>query len=119
MRIFLHDVCEAYLKSAEPLSRTIYLKQMEEDPKWFGVSSSEVLKLHELLYGLWNLEDYWNQTSKNHITNNLGMIPCISVPSLYLKINDGKVIGLTESCVYDRLNAGIPEFEAFTEETLK
>lgn len=58
MHIFLHDVSQAYLQSAEPLSRTIYLKPKQEDLKLFGVSFSEVLELQKSLYGLCDSGDY-------------------------------------------------------------
>lgn len=47
------------------------------------------------------------------------MMPFISDPTLNLKINNGKLVSLTENYVNGGLNAVISEFEALTKEPLK
>lgn len=47
------------------------------------------------------------------------MQPCLSDPSLYFKLDNGTLIGLTGNYVDDVLNAGTAEFETLTEATLK
>lgn len=119
LRLFLHDVSQAYLQSTEDMTRTVYLKPKAEDRKWFDVAENEALQLMKPLYGLCDSGDYWNVTIKRHITEDLSMTPCISDPSMYLKHENDSLIGMTGNYVDDELNSGTPKFEKLTEGTMR
>lgn len=54
---------------------------------------------------------------KNHITNDLEMVPCVSNLLPYVKNTNGILVCMTGSCVDDGLNCSTPEFEQLAEHT--
>jgi Reverse transcriptase (RNA-dependent DNA polymerase) len=61
-RIIAIDVTQAYLQSAEPLMRDVYIKPSAE----LKLNASQVLNLLRLLYGLADLVDFWGSALLNH-----------------------------------------------------
>lgn len=52
LRLFTHDVNQAYLQSKETLTRDVYLRPKVSDRHLFNVNEDELLKLDKPLYGL-------------------------------------------------------------------
>jgi hypothetical protein len=53
------DICQAYLQSATPLLRDVYVRP---DPNVIRLGKNELLKLLQPLYGLADAGNYWSQT---------------------------------------------------------
>lgn len=69
LRLWGHDITQAYLQSARKLMRDVYLKPSME----LELSSEQLLKLLEPLYGLADSGDYWNETMAQHLENDWDM----------------------------------------------
>lgn len=110
MRLFTHDVTQAYIQSEEHFFTNVFLVPKERDRHLFGVTSDKALKLIKPLYGLCDSGDYWAQTIERHLCSDLGMIPCILDPSLFMRIDNGTLTGLPGNYVDDNLNAGNEKF---------
>ena len=76
-RLFSTDVTQAYMQSAESLMRDVYIKPNGE----FELSKGQLLKLLKPLYGLVDSGDYWGKTFSQHLTDDLGMKPCVCNPA--------------------------------------
>ena len=114
-RLFSTDVTQAYLQSAERLMRDVYIKPNGE----FELSKDQLLKLLKPLYGLADSGDYWGKTFSQHLTDDLGMKPCVCDPALYgMKIEE-KLLGLCATCVDDALQAGNDKYQEITKATLQ
>ena len=114
-RLFSTDVTQAYLQSAESLMRDVYIKPNGE----FELSKGQLLKLLKPLYGLADSGDYLGKTFSLHLTDDLGMKPCVCDPALYgMKINE-KLLGLCATCVDDALQAGNGKYREITKATLQ
>lgn len=118
LRLFTHDVTQAYLQSKEMLTRDVYLRPKVSDRHLFDVKDDELLKLNKPLYGLCDSGDYWNATIEQHLTKDMHMVKAISDPSLYFRFHDNILIGLTGNYVDDNLNAGNVAFQKESELTL-
>lgn len=119
LRLFSHDVTQAYLQSKYELSRQIYIQPKKEDMYLFGLQDGELLHLIKPLYGICEAGDYWGVTIEEHLTNDLKMIPVPGDSALYVKSKDDEVIGVTGSYVDDSLNAGRAKFVKMTDATLQ
>lgn len=118
-RIFSHDVNQAYLQSKERLTRTIYLQPRPADAELFGVGDGEVLLLLLPLYGMCDAGDYWAVTLTGHVKDDLGMVPLTGDPSLFIKEENGRTVGLLGGYVDDLLNGGDESFQTLTQQTLE
>ncbi len=114
-KIWSHDVSQAYLQSADNLRRDVYIKA----PKEFNLKPGHVLKLLKPLYGLTDAGDYWNYTMKLHLVQDLGMTTSTADPSLFVKYENGKLIGVIATYVDDSLICGTDKFMEMTNATLK
>eukprot|EP00171_Calliarthron_tuberculosum_P023641 IDg23641t1 len=112
--IWTSDVRQAYLQSAEPLSRDIFIKT---PPMEFELESHQCLQLLKPLYGLCESGDLWHKTLDEHHRNDLGMTPFRSDPALYYTKSNGLLIGLSGGYVDDLLRAGSPEFDSISAKT--
>lgn len=119
LRLFLHDVMQAYLQAKDKLTRAVYLNPKPEDRHLFGLLTDYLLKLVKPLYGLCDSGDYWNITIDDHLKHDLCMTKAVSDVSLYFKFKGDQLYGITGNYVDDNINAGTPEFEKETEATLK
>jgi Reverse transcriptase (RNA-dependent DNA polymerase) len=83
-RIFSTYVTQAYLQSAEPLMRDVYIKPSAE----FERNANQVLKLLRPLYGLADSGDCWGSMLLNHLEEELGMKQTAGDPAMCFKILD-------------------------------
>lgn len=93
-RIFSHDVTQAYLQSEDRLTRKVFLLLKRVDMAHLGISGDEVLEILKPIYGMTNAGDYWGVTIDRHAKDDLGLIPLLVDPSLYIKRNDEDVDGV-------------------------
>ena len=114
-RLFSTDVTQAHLQSAENLMRDVFITPKGE----FELSKDQLLKLLKPLYGLADSGDYWDKTFSRHLTDDLGMRPCVCDPALYGMKIDEKLLGLCTTCVDDALQAGNDKYQAITKATLQ
>ena len=106
--IWTSDVRQAYLQSAEPLGRDIFIKTPVPA---FNLKPDECLKLLKPLYGLCESGDLWHATLDKHHRKDLGMVPLRSDPSLYALKSNGKLEGLAGGYVDDLIRTGTPRFK--------
>eukprot|EP00168_Porphyra_purpurea_P020863 TRINITY_DN895_c0_g1_i6.p1 TRINITY_DN895_c0_g1~~TRINITY_DN895_c0_g1_i6.p1 ORF type:complete len:1091 (+),score=259.84 TRINITY_DN895_c0_g1_i6:1132-4404(+) len=120
MRLFAHDITQAYLQSEDRYSRRIYLRPRPADRQYFVLEEDELLLLLRPLYGVVDAGDYWNATITNHVEGDLVMRALTSDPALYVKWgSDGSVVGLLAAYVDDLFMAGNKKFQTETEATLR
>ena len=79
--IWTYDVHQAYLQSAEPLSRDIFITKTVPE---FELDPSQCLKLLKPLYGRCESGDMWHSTLDKHHIDDLGMQTLRSDPALYV-----------------------------------
>lgn len=84
--IWTSDVRQAYLQSAEPLARDIFIAHPVPE---FELEPSQCLKLLKHLYGLCESGDLWHETLDKHHREDLGMNPMRSDPALYTYMKKG------------------------------
>lgn len=87
------DVHQAYLKSAERLSREIFITKPVPE---FELPPDQCLKLHKPLYGPCDSGGLWHKTLDEHHRNEMGMSPFCADPALYKLMADGLLVGLNE-----------------------
>lgn len=119
-RIYLNDTTQAYLQSRDKFTREIYLDPRPAERELFDLADDEVLLLNLPLYGVCDAGDYWHDTITAHIRDDLGMVPLVSDPALFIKQNaQSRLLGMTGAYVDDLLNGGGGDFQRVTEQTLK
>ena len=100
--IWTSDVRQAYLQSAESLTRDIFIKkpvpEFEPDP-------SQCLKLLKPLYGLYEAGHMWHATLDNHV-QDLRMKPLRSDPALHLLMTNALLKGMSGGYVDDLIRTG-------------
>lgn len=82
MRLFSHDVTQAYPQSKEKPSRRAYLCPKDEYRQFLGVGKGELLRIDKPLYGLCDSGHYWNVAIKVYIINDLQTERAVSDVSL-------------------------------------
>ena len=118
-RLFSHDMTQAYLQSDETLTRKVFLLPKRKDMGHFRISEKEIPQLLRPIYDMTDASDYWGVTVDNHAKNDLGLVPLLGDPSLYIKRNEEDVDGLLGMCVDDRCLAGNEKMQQLTKLTLK
>lgn len=63
--------------------------------------------------------DYWGVTVDRHAKQDLGFVPLLGIPSLYVKRNDEDLDGLLGMYVDDGALGGDSSMQELTELTLK
>lgn len=98
------DVGQAYLHSAEPLARGVFIRNTVPE---FKLHPSQCFRLIKPLYGLCLLEsgDIWHDTLDKHHIQDLGMKALRSNPALYILMEDGLLQGLSGGYVNDLIRA--------------
>lgn len=120
LRLFAHDITQAYLQSQGGYSRKIYLRPSAANTHLFGLQEDEVLLLLRPLYGICDAGDYWHATFTSHIEDDLGMTSLTSDRALYYKRDgDGHLSGSLGAYVDDSLMAGDRDLQQTTELTLR
>lgn len=87
LRLFSHDVTQAYLQAKKMLIRVVYVRHKPGDRHLFGVAEDELLKLLKLPYSQCDSDDYWNITVDEHLVKHLGMGQAVSDVSLYFQFD--------------------------------
>ena len=90
--VWTSDVRQAYLQSAEPLAREVFIAKPVPE---FELHPSQCLKLLKPLYGLCESGDLWHQTLDRHHREDLGMNPLRSDPALYVLMKNKLLHGLS------------------------
>ena len=91
--VWTSDVRQAYLQSAEPLERELYISKPAPE---FELNPSQCLQLLKPLYGLCESGDMWHDTLEKHHIMNLGMCPLRFDPALYVLMTKGLLKGSQE-----------------------
>lgn len=107
-------VSQAYLQSAEPLSRELFFSKRAPE---FELKPDQYLKLRKPLYGLRDSRDLWHRMLDNHHREDLGLTPPRSDLALYKIMSDNLLVGLSAGCVDDVIRAGTTEFREFSTAT--
>ena len=110
------DVTQAYLQSAKPLNREVYIRN---PPPEFELADDEALVLLRALYGLGESGDLWHETLDEHHRSDLGMTPLRSDPACYFALREGVLQGMSGTYVDDMLRAGNANFARLCEGTRK
>ena len=108
------DVKLAYLQSAEPLTRRVFIKNPAPE---FKLEPHECFELLRPLHGLSDAGDLWHKTLHSHLVNDLHLTPTKTDPSLYFAYANGELTGLSGFYVDDLLRAGTPEFRTSSSKT--
>lgn len=117
--LYFHDMVQAYLQSLAPPSREVFLQPKQEDHNILRLQHEEMLLLRKPLYGMCDAGDYWYATICEHLRSNLSMTPCTTDLSLWIRIKDGRLVGIEGNYVDDNLNAGTKKSEYVTDNTLE
>ena len=114
--VWTSDVRQAYLQSAEPLSRAIYIGKPSTE---FSLDPKQCLQLLTPLYGLCESGDLWHATLDKHHRQDLGMTPLDTDPALYYLVMDNSLAGLSGSYVDDIIRCGTDKFKSHCRSTGK
>lgn len=98
-RLFSHDFTQTYLQSKYELSRNIYIQSKEEDLQLFNVQKEELLQLTKPLHVVYETGYYWGITIDEHLIKDYKFLPAPGDSALHVRIEDGKLIGVTGSYV--------------------
>ena len=112
--IWTSDVRQAYLQSAEPLARDIFIRKLLAE---FELDPSQCLKLLKPLCGLCESEDLWHKTLAKRHREDLSMSPLRSDPVFYTLITNGVLKRLSGGYVDDLIRAGDTDFKEVFKKT--
>lgn len=90
--IWTSDVQQAYLQSAEKLSRDVFISRTVPESELYP---AQYPKLFKNLYELCEFRDLWHRLFDEHDVKELGMEPLRSDPALYVLMKDGLFTGLS------------------------
>lgn len=107
-KIWTSDVRQAYLQSAEPLSRNVFTSKPVSE---FDLKPSECLQLLKPLYGFCESGDLWHQKVDLQHKTDLGMTLVLSDSALNTLMKDELMKGLSGGHVDDLLRACDKDFE--------
>jgi hypothetical protein len=100
-----------YLKPTSSLTKISFMTCSCARQQGLIFHATRVLRLLPPLYGLSDAGDYWHETTSDHQANDLGMNPTYGDVCLYIKVRDGKLIGLSGVYIDDLVQAGNKDFE--------
>lgn len=119
LRIFAHDITQAYLQSQDTFTRQLYLRPRVQDRHLFDLADDEILRIELPLYGVCDAGDYWHATLTAYLEKDLQMTPLTSDPALYFKHGPNhELAGLLGAYVDDCLMAGNSHFQEATKSML-
>lgn len=87
--------------------REVYVRPTRE----IGLSSNQLLRLLQLLYGLSDAGDYWYATFSRHLRNDLCMAPTAGDLSLFIQVVNNQLQCAMGTHVDDTLSTGNKRFE--------
>ena len=114
--IWTSDVSQAYLQSAIPLSRDLFLSSTVPE---LELDATQCLQIIQPLYGLSESGDLWYHTLQQHHLKDLGMKQLCSDSSFFYLLKDHILQGMSGTYVDDLLRAGDPEFLQLSKQTEK
>jgi hypothetical protein len=103
-KVWSMDMTQAYLQSAVPLLRDVYLK-----PDVLELSDDELVRLRKPLYGLSDSGDYWHHTI-TRFHQALDFKQSAGDFAFYYQREADKLLGLSSTFVDDILQAGTDKF---------
>lgn len=112
--IWTSDVRQAYLQSAQPLTRDIFIDKPVPE---FELQPSQCLQLLKPLYGLCESGDHWHETLDKHHREELRMTPFKCDPALYYKMMNNVLCGLSGGYVDDLIRTGNQDFKKLSRKT--
>lgn len=113
-KLWTTDVAQAYLQSQGQLGREIFI---DNPAKEFELTADQALQLLRPLYGLSESGDHWYEELDKHHREDLQMKTLDSDHSLYYKIIDGHIAGLSGTYVDDCIQTGTEDFDELTDKT--
>ena len=117
-RIWNSDADQAFLQSMHKLRRVVAIRVTPELAHLLGVPVCHFLLLQLPLYALTNSGDYWHDTFKSHLLNEIRMRRSIFNQVLYFRLDErGKYLGAIATYVDDSRSTGSPLFERITDAT--
>ena len=108
------DVTQAYLQSAVPLMRDVFIKDPVPE---FELNPNQSLQLLRPLYGLCESGDLWFKTLDDHHKNDLEMKPMRSDPAFYMSMKNNLLEGMSGTYVDDILPSGNANFRDLAKKT--
>ena len=112
--VWTSDVRQAYLQSAEPLARDVFIAKLVPE---FELDPSQCLKRLKPLYGLCESGDLWHQTLDRHHREDLCMKPLRSDPALYVLMKNKLLHGLSGNYVDDLIRTENKDFRNLAKKT--
>eukprot|EP00737_Agarophyton_chilense_P000247 gb/GEZJ01000282.1/.p1 GENE.gb/GEZJ01000282.1/~~gb/GEZJ01000282.1/.p1 ORF type:complete len:768 (+),score=79.54 gb/GEZJ01000282.1/:1785-4088(+) len=112
--VWTPDIRQAYLQSAEPLVRQIFIKDTVPE---FELNPGQCLQLLKPLYGLCESGDLWYKTMDDHHRKELGMQRFRFDPALYMLMCNGILRGLSGGYVDDLIRVGDISFKELAKKT--
>lgn len=119
LRLFSHDIAQAYLQSRGKFSQKFYIHPKTEHLETSRLKDGDLLELQKPLYGSCDARDSWGATIDQHLTNNLKMTPPVGGPSFYILQKNGSTESIAGVYVDDSTHAGTQLFQNLTTCTLK
>ena len=112
--VWTADVRQAYLQSAEPLMRDIFIKDPVPE---FELDASQCLQILRTLCGLCESGDLWHATLDAHHRDDLGMTSISLDSAMYIWVVDGLLKGMSGRYVDDLMRAGDDDFKEHARKT--
>ena len=113
-QVWTSDVTQAYLQSAIPLSRDLFLDSKVPE---LELSPDQCMQILRPLYGLTESGDLWFQTLQQHHTLDLKMSHLKSDPSFHFIKSGNTLSGISGTYVDDLLRAGTENFKQLSSKT--
>ena len=118
-RLFSLDVRQAYLQSEDKMTRNVFLLPKRADLKYFGLCEEDILEPLKPIYGMKNAGDYRGVTVNRHVKHDLGLVPLLGDPLLYVKRKEEDLDGLLGMYVDDSLLGGNDDMQELTKLSLR
>ena len=97
----------------------MFLLPKRADLIYFGLDEDEILELLKPIYGMTDAGHYWGVTVDRHVKHDLGLVPLLGDPSLYVKRNEEDLDGLLGMYVDDSFIGGNDSMQELTKLSLK
>ena len=101
------------------MTRKVFLLPNRADLKYFGLDEDKILELFKPLYGMTDAGNYWRVTVDRHVKHDLGLVPLLGDPFLYVKRNEEDLDGLLGMYVEDSFIGGNDSMQELSKLSLK